>query len=150
MNKKELKKQEYVSMEKFLKNYVGIENEKVLNWLSDLTHREIKEICDDIYSLDLTRISFDSVTKEDLERGEVILVMDKENNPAPYTNPFQNEFDDIMMEESERHYKEIYTAENHLQTFDDYTDDLDEIALDQNISSQKIKTLSKQKYKLDE
>ena len=150
MNKKELKKQEHISMEKFLKNYVGIENEKVLNWLTELTHREIKEICDDIYSLDLTRISFESVTKEELERGEVILVLDKENNPAPYTNPTQNEFEDIIREETEKHFQEIYTSENHLQTFDDYIDDIDEIALDQNIPSQKIKTLSKQKYKQDE
>ncbi len=147
MNKKELKKQEHVSMEKFLKNYVGIENEKVLNWLTELTHKEIKEICDDIYSLDLTRISFESVTKESLERGEVILVLDKDNNPAPYTNPAGNEFDDIMKKQTEKNIQEIYTAENHLQTFDDYTDDLDEIALDEKISSQKIKTLSKQKYK---
>ena len=147
MNKKELKKQEHVSMERFLKNYVGIENEKVLNWLTELTHKEIKEICDDIYSLDLTRISFESVTKESLERGEVILVLDKDNNPAPYTNPAGNEFDDIMKKQTEKNIQEIYTAENHLQTFDDYTDDLDEIALDEKISSQKIKTLSKQKYK---
>ena len=74
-------------------------------------------------------------------------MLDKDNNPAPYTNPAGNEFDDIMKKQTEKNIQEIYTAENHLQTFDDYTDDLDEIALDEKISSQKIKTLSKQKYK---
>ena len=98
MNKKDIKKQEHVSMGKFLKDYVGIENENVLNWLSGLTHREIKEICDEIYLLDLTRISFESVTKEEVERGEILLVIDKDNNPAPYTNPIQDEFDIIMDE----------------------------------------------------
>lgn len=147
MNKKQIKKQDHVSMEKFLRNYVGIKNEKVLEWLINLTHREIKEICDEVYLLDLTRISFESVTKEDLKTGEVILVLDKDSNPAPYVNPSQNELDVIMDDIIESKCQELYNIENHMQTFDDYTDDLDEIALDENVDCQKLKVLSKTMYR---
>ena len=147
MNKKEIKKQEHVSMERFLRNYVGIKNENVLNWLIGLTHREIKEICDEVYLLDLTRVSFESVTKEGVETGEILLVLDRDFNPAPYLNPSQNVFDNIMDEIIEREYSELYNLENHIQTFDDYVDDLDEVALDEGIDNQVIKVLSKTKYK---
>ena len=146
MNKKQLKKQENISMEKFLKNYVGIQNEAILNDLMSLTHREIKEVCDAIYLLDLTRISFENVTKEDIERGNILLVVDKDKNLAPYENPKLDEFEIIMDEENEKHYREIYNLENQMQTFEDYSDDLDEIVSDINTTSQQIKTLSKKKY----
>lgn len=86
MDKKELKKIEKMSMKKFLRRYYGLTNEQLLVKLSKLTHKELKTILQ-YYNLKMQKISFDNLTREMLASGEVILVTDKFDNPAPYINP---------------------------------------------------------------
>ena len=142
MNKKELKMEQHISMKKFLRCYVGVENGLVLNWLAGLTHRELKEVCDELMMLDLTRISFEEVTKENVQKGDVLLVLDSDNNPAPYNNPKQNTFDDIIEEERQRKMVKLKDPEYHVLPFDDYTDVLDDIAFDKGVTSGDIRKLS--------
>lgn len=142
MDKKTIKKQHHIPMEKFLRDYVGIENEMILDILVNLNHRELKEMCEILCTVNLTCISFEDVTKEDLNRGEIILVTDKDCNPAPYTNPMQPTFDQIIKEEEQRQRDILYNDENHIQPYEEYVDSIDNIALDTQIPHSHIKVLS--------
>lgn len=146
MNKKEIKKQKYCLMENFLISYIGISDRDLIEELLQLNHKEFKEKCLTL-GINLTCIPFEIVTKEDIEIGNILLVCDKKGHIAPYKNPIKANFNTIMDEEVEREIQRIYSLENHMQSFDEYTDELDEVALDENFSSQKIKVLSQKKYK---
>ena len=89
MNKKELKIQPHISMEKFLRQYLNIQNEKVIETLKELSHQDFKELYEYMYSLKLKCLPFEIVSKEDIQMGDVLLVADRYNNLAPYINPKQ-------------------------------------------------------------
>lgn len=86
MEKKEIKKCHKMDLKRFLKNYYGIENEKLLEQFSSLSHKDFKQISL-LYGINIIRTNFKYITKEDLADGTIILVNDAFNNPAPYVNP---------------------------------------------------------------
>lgn len=89
MNKKELEKQNKITIEAFLRNYIEIDNENIIDTLSSLTHKEFKKVCKEIHNLHITSIPFEAVELEDLCMGNIILVYDTCGNIAPYKNPNQ-------------------------------------------------------------
>ncbi len=97
MKKLNLKDIEVISMHKFLENYCGIYNETLLNKLCIRTHRELKELKEDF--LPLITVSFGSVTEEELITGDIIYVLDRNNNVAPYKNPLRKSLDDLFEED---------------------------------------------------
>ena len=56
MNKKQIKNQNSISMETFLRSYLEINNEQVIFVLSRLVHKEFKTVCREIYKLYVTSI----------------------------------------------------------------------------------------------
>ena len=86
MEKKEIRKCHKMDLKRFLKNYYGIENEKLLEQFSSLSHKDFKQISL-LYGINIIRTNFKYITKEDLADGTIILVNDAFNNPAPYVNP---------------------------------------------------------------
>lgn len=86
MEKKEIKKCHKMDLKRFLKNYYGIENEKLLEQFSSLSHKDFKQISL-LYGINIIRTNFKYITKEELADGTIILVNDAFNNPAPYVNP---------------------------------------------------------------
>ena len=95
MDLKTLKKQRHVTIEDFLRNYCQIENEYVISMLKDLSHHELKAVCQEVYKIPLSRISFDAVCQSDINSGNVLLVVDSSSNSAPYKNP-QAQFQSII------------------------------------------------------
>lgn len=94
MDKKELRHAEKMSIKKFLRRYYGFTNEELLTKLSKLSHKQLKEVVG-FYDINIHKISFDNLTREMLASGEVILVTDRFDNPAPYINPeiyLENEY----------------------------------------------------------
>lgn len=149
MDKKSIKCQNYITIDKFLRDYVGIENEHVIDTLSSLSHRDFKDMCQAMCAIRLTSIAFEDVTKENLETGDIILVADRYSHLAPYNNPFQPDFETIMAEERQRKIERIreeatyiYDLSNYEETYEEYVDTLDEIASDEATSSHDIKILS--------
>ena len=71
--------------------------------------------------------------------GDVLLVLDKYNNPAPYLNPMQVTFDEILEIERQK-YIQSWTEP---ETIEEYIDTLDSIVFDETISDSRIKTYSK-------
>lgn len=97
MNKKQVRKSHKMDMRHFLKNYYGINNEKLISELCDLSHKDLKKVAP-LYGIDLVRTSFDLVSNEQTLNGTIILVEDVFGNPAPYINPnreitWNDEFD---------------------------------------------------------
>ena len=86
MEKKEIRKCHKMDLKRFLKNYYGIENEKLLEQFSSLSHKAFKQISL-LYGINIIRTNFKYITKEELADGTIILVNDAFNNPAPYVNP---------------------------------------------------------------
>lgn len=145
MDSKKIEKQKHCFMDTFLRAYVGITDEDVIERLSCLTHKQFKEVYDKLEEINLVRIPFEAVTQEAIETGEVLLVLDRKNNTAPYINPVMADFDVVMEDEIERQAAIMYDAKRHVQTFDEYVDTLDDVALDKGTSHQKIKVLGCQK-----
>lgn len=86
MEKKEIRKCHKMDLKRFLKNYYGIENEKLLEQFSSLSHKDFKQISL-LYGINIIRTNFKYITKDQLADGTIILVNDAFNNPAPYVNP---------------------------------------------------------------
>ena len=101
-----------------------------------------EEIYQSLYSVELKCVPFDTILIDDIVKGKVLLVSDKKGNLAPYVNPIQTDFEMIIEEERKRNLEK----QNSFQTFEEYTDEIDNVALDKNISNNKIKTLSKKRY----
>ena len=139
MNKKEIKKQPHISMEKFLRQHLNVQSERVINLLKELSHQEFKDLYEDLYSLRLKCLPFEIVSKEDVQMGDVLLVLDKYNNTAPYINPMQVTFDEILEIERQKYIQSWAEPE----TLEDYIDTLDSIVFDETISDSSIKTYSK-------
>lgn len=95
MNKKEIKKQNHISMEIFLRNYCGIQNEELINTLSVLSHKDLKEVCRQVYGIELYSIAFENVNKENLNCGDILLVYDVYHASAPYINPLKKKEQEI-------------------------------------------------------
>ena len=136
MKKKELKKQEHISMEKFLRHYLKINNDCLIKDLKKLSHQDLKEVYENLYGIELICAPFENVNLEDLLCGKIILVSDKKGCLSPYINPIQIDFNSIIKENKKR------KKQNSIQTYDEYIDVLDEIALDKNIKNNQIKVLS--------
>lgn len=98
MNKKSLKKQSHISMDKFLRNYCYISNEYLIDKLSSLPHKELKRVCREVYNLRLTTLPFELVSSEEVKCGDVVFVEDAFNNYAPYQNPSKIDAYEIMSE----------------------------------------------------
>lgn len=139
MNKKELNTQPHITMEKFLKQYLDIQSERIITFLKELSHQEFRELYEELYSLKLNCLPFEIVSKEDVQIGDVLLVLDRYNNPAPYLNPKQMYIEDIMEIERQRTIQSWAEPE----TIEEYIDTLDNIAFDINIPDSMIKTYSK-------
>ncbi len=87
MNRKQIQRQNHISMEKFLKTYCHIENENLIDMLSNLSHHELKEVLKELYKIKLSTLPFDLVSPEKINTGEVLMVTDIAGNSAPYINP---------------------------------------------------------------
>lgn len=97
MNKKQVRKSHKMEMGHFLRNYYGIDNEKLISELCALSHKDLKKVAP-LYGVNLIRTNFDLVSNEQTLNGTIILVEDAFGNPAPYVNPnrevsWNNEFD---------------------------------------------------------
>ena len=120
MNKKLVKQQQSISMEKFLRNYCHLENDYLIDMLSALSHKELKEMCREIYKLKLMTLPFEEVSTEDINSGEVLFVSDAFYNPAPYKNPLKENVREIFSQpvnkertkdlENEEKYEDIIDA----------------------------------------
>jgi len=136
MDKKELKRLDHISMDKFLRHYLKINNECLIKNLKKMSHQDLKEAYESLYGVQLKCAPFESVLLEDLLCGRILLVSDKKGYLAPYINPIQINFD-MIMEENNKIQKE-----SSIQTYEDYTDEIDNIALDEKVSANQIKVLS--------
>ena len=99
MTKKELNQSPSNSMEYFLKTYYDLSDE-LIDKLKGHTHKTLKSIAK-LYGIDLKKMGFDSITREMLATGEVILITDCCGNVAPYINPYaeiEDEFETTMEE----------------------------------------------------
>ena len=115
MNKKALKKENNITMERFLRSYLKIDNEYIIDSLSRLTHRELKTVCREIYKLYIISIPFEEVELEDLYEGSIILVSDIHGNIAPYKNPNQKSIKDIHEEIDNYHVPKNYYFQKRQQ-----------------------------------
>ena len=86
MDKKQVRKSHRMDMAHFLRNYYGVDNEKLLSELCGLSHKDLKRIAP-FYGIELVRTNFDLVSVDQVAMGSIILVNDAFNNPAPYVNP---------------------------------------------------------------
>ncbi len=96
MNKKEVNKAKKITMEKFLREYCGFDNEIVIEALTMLSHKELKEVCKKVYEFRLCSLPFECVTENELGSGEILFVSDAFNNPAPYKNPVKKHEQDVL------------------------------------------------------
>ena len=85
MTRKEINSSHIVGMKYFLEVYYGV-SEDIVSKISLHSHKSISKIAS-LYGLKLSKMSFDSVSREMIARGEVLLVIDHFNNLAPYINP---------------------------------------------------------------
>ncbi len=89
MDKKDLKNQKFISVAKFLRDYYELDAHTI-STVENLSHKELKEVCRDVYGINLSSLPFDTVTQENINCGDVILVNDTKMHPAPYKNPQMN------------------------------------------------------------
>ena len=111
MTKKEIRKISSITMAHFLKTYLDVTNEILLNKLAELSHCELKEVAK-IYGVRLCKIPFDTLTKDMIARGDILLVEDAFGNKAPYINPMrkmENEYETTLDERYVSH--ELYELE---------------------------------------
>lgn len=78
LHKLNIDKKYVITMDFFVKNYLGIYDNK----LSRVTHKDLKML-----GVGKT-VPFDILTKDDVMRGNVLLVRDKKGHVAPYINPY--------------------------------------------------------------
>jgi hypothetical protein len=86
MTKKEIRKERKMNLEHFLRSYYEVDNQALIATLSKMTHKQLKTIAP-LYGINLVRTSFDSLDKEQLLTGTILLVEDCFHHPAPYVNP---------------------------------------------------------------
>lgn len=86
MDKKQIRKSHKIDMGHFLRDYYGVDNERLISELCNLSHKDLKIIAPS-YGIDLVRTNFDLVSMEQTLTGIIILVNDAFGNPAPYVNP---------------------------------------------------------------
>ncbi|MBR3198639.1 MAG: hypothetical protein IKG27_01345 [Bacilli bacterium] len=87
MDKKEIQRSVKIDMKYFLETYYEITNQELLNNLTRLTHKDIKRVLE-LYGIEIKRTCFQTLTREMVASGEVVLVIDGYGNVAPYKNPF--------------------------------------------------------------
>ena len=104
MNKKEVRNCYKMNLRHFLINYCGIDNDSLVTDLCNLSHKELKQVAS-LYGIYLKNVSFEDVYFDQLATGEILMVNDVYNNPAPYVNPcltyndeFDTEFDSVYTE----------------------------------------------------
>ena len=86
MDKKQVRKSRKIDMGHFLRDYYGVDNDKLISELCVLSHRDLKEVAP-LYGINLVRTKFDLVAVDQVLTGTIILVNDVFGNPAPYVNP---------------------------------------------------------------
>ncbi len=106
MDKKQIKFSRKMDMEQFLRSYCAIDNEDLIYALSKLTHKQLKPLARS-YGIKLSSVRFEDVEIEDINTGEIILVNDCFNRPAPYKNPnmFLEFMDDYYEEDKNDKHK---------------------------------------------
>ena len=142
MIKKELEQLPFISLETFLRHYLKVNNDHMIKSFKDLTHQDFKEAYEDLYDFKLKRMPFDFIAVEDILRGDILLVADKKRHLAPYINPIQINFDLLIEEERKKQIEK----QNSFQTYEEYTDEIDNIVLYKGISNNKIKVLSQRRH----
>ncbi len=86
MDKREIKKAHKMLISGFLVRYYDVRNFALARSFNRLTHKELKFLLPS-YGIELLSFDFEEVEPYQLENGEVVLVKDVFNNPAPYANP---------------------------------------------------------------
>ena len=77
-----------ISMEKFLTEYCGIENEEIVSVLTTLSHQELKDVCEKVYKVRLITVPFEVANENEyINNGDFLSVLDAFNHEAPYVNP---------------------------------------------------------------
>lgn len=118
-------------MEKFLRTYCHIESETLIDMLSSLSHRELKDVLRELYKIKLSTLPFELVSPEALNNGEILMVDDAIGNPAPYRNPARIDekqfFEDIIA-----HQKPTINRENE-EDYENIVDTIEEYLTIENI-----------------
>ena len=135
MNKKLVKQQGHIPMERFLRDYVRVENEIVIDILSSLSHHNLKLVCEEEYGIRVSRLPFEAVCTEDIQYGDVLLVYDCNRNSAPYKNPMKSEVEDLLNDQP------IFTGPFYdpRLTRDEYIDSIENIARNEAISNRQFR-----------
>jgi len=116
MKKKELESLKRVSLNYFLQTYYGV-GEDLAEIMSKESHKSLSIVAR-LYGIKFRKMSFESITKELIYTGKVILVEDYFGNTAPYISPFIELEDEYQTEMDERYIsKEICDLEG--EDFDD-------------------------------
>ncbi|HHW69017.1 MAG TPA: hypothetical protein GX747_01575 [Tenericutes bacterium] len=79
LNKKIIKNEKKITLTKFLKIYYGINNPCT----SLLRHKDIDAFCIE----GIKKVPFESVDNDDIRRGNILLVTDRDNNIGAYIRP---------------------------------------------------------------
>lgn len=107
MTKKELESVKCVSMQYFLEVYYDVA-EDISHVISKNSHKSLGKVAR-LYGVRLAKMSFEKVTREMVNMGDVIFVLDCFGNAAPYINPkinFEDEFNTTMDEKFVSHVVE--------------------------------------------
>ena len=98
VNKKIKKgKSSSISMEKFLREHCGLDNENIIFTLAQLSHQEFKEVCQKLYNVKMITVPFEvAFDREHFNNGDFITVRDVIGNEAPYVNPCKKRENKIL------------------------------------------------------
>ena len=108
---KKNKNNESISINKFLRIYYGISDEKLLT--QDISHKALKRLIPE-----LKRLSFDYAykNKDLIASGDIILVNDCNGNMIPYLSPIAVddivELDSVSISKEEKQFENICISEN--------------------------------------
>lgn len=86
-----------ISMEKFLREHCGLDNEDIIFALTKLSHQEFKEVCQRLYNVKMITVPFEvAFAREHFNNGDFITVRDVIGNEAPYVNPCKKRENQIL------------------------------------------------------
>lgn len=142
MNQKKIKFQNHISIEQFLRDFVGLADEATIEKFVRMEHWEFKYEFFRKCGFGLETMAFTDVEIEDVLEGRVLLVLDGHSKSAPYVNPRQSNFDRIIEAERERLWDLQYNYESREQSYEDWVDSLDDMVSDKGTTSRQIKVLS--------
>ncbi len=136
MNKIEVKKCDSISMKRFLESYLVLDNEVVVELLSELSHKELKILCKELCNINLCTLPFDIVDDEDVRNGYIVLVADKSGHTAPYRNPLKENSFSYLLDNQPSFIGPFYDP---CFTKEDYEDYIENIASDPTVTGRQIR-----------